>query len=459
MFGTEAVIDKNDPNRQVFLVPEGNYGKLVEQIEKLSKRVKRFGGSIMRPFVVGYRDDEATGGNLLEVVLDVGKVAIEGWTFVAKLDHSQETGTIVRALPNTGIEIPTGYRTAAPDCDHCGHRRQRRDTYVLRHDDGSFKQVGSTCLSDFLGVDAAFLGRLAECYSYAAEAASSGGGSGMHDRRYIILDEFLAHTAAIIRTQGWVSGGYAYKAGVSSTRELAIENMFPTSYQTRHGFVVPVTDADRDFAAAARDWAISLEEKETLSDYESNILVIAKAIVIEHRSLGLAASIVGCHHRNVQKAKPVPQKVQLGDLTPMIALFERAGSRLKYPKIKLSVENVGTIVLSVAGPNSKNHGAINVASEGKYGENTWYGLIARDGEFRPNRRVDQPQGLEAGLRTFAADPAGVASAHGHKTGNCCFCSKRLKDARSLYVGYGATCASNFALPYPTMKEVEEVEVA
>ena len=40
------------------------------------------------------------------------------------------------------VPLPLKYRTAGPTCDHCGFNRNRKDTYVLRHDDGRYVQVG-----------------------------------------------------------------------------------------------------------------------------------------------------------------------------------------------------------------------------------------------------------------------------------------------------------------------------
>jgi hypothetical protein len=440
------VIDQTDPNRSIYLIPEANYGRLVEQIEKLNKRVQRFGGKIMKPFVVGYQtQDEAT---VYEVYLDVGKVAIEGWTFAARIDHSQETGNIIRALPNSGITIPEEYRTSASTrCDHCNTKRQRRDTFVLFNaESGEYKQVGSTCLSDFLGVDAAYVGRLAEIYGYADEAARAGGGGGgtMHDRRYTILDEFLAHTAAVIRRHGWLSGSAAYNYGGVSTRERAVLNYL--SHE------ITVTDEDRQVAAEAREWAMALEDATTpLNDYQSNILVIAKAMVIEPRAHGLAASIVGCYIRERDRNKPRAQKVQLNDVSRILALFDTAAQRLKLngnvkpPKVTVDLPEVGVVVLSMAGERSRNPGSIYVKGEGGFDDAPYYGKIDRDGQYRPSREA-LPQ-MHNALAAFAVDPAGIAAAHGHKTGRCCFCHRKLTTKDSTAVGYGPDCAEYYNLPY------------
>ena len=131
----------------------------------------------------------------------------------------------------------------------------------------------------------------------------------------------------------------------------------------------------------------------------------------------------------------------------LIALFERAGSRIKYPKININLAGTA-LVLSMAGPMASVPGSINVKGPKAHSfdqDAPWFGRILRDGTFKPSRTA--PSGLDKALLTMAADPAGIAAQHGHKTGNCCFCHKGLKDERSTQVGYGKTCAANWGLPW------------
>jgi len=51
------------------------------------------------------------------------------------------------------------------------------------------------------------------------------------------------------------------------------------------------------------------------------------------------------------------------------------------------------------------------------------------------------------LTRLGQDPSGVASEYGKLTGRCSFCARRLTDARSISVGYGATCAKNYDLEW------------
>ena len=56
------------------------------------------------------------------------------------------------------------------------------------------------------------------------------------------------------------------------------------------------------------------------------------------------------------------------------------------------------------------------------------------------------------IKNFSNDPVGIAAAYGRRTGNCCFCARRLTDERSVTVGYGPICANKFNLPWGDTEE-------
>lgn len=135
----------------------------------------------------------------------------------------------------------------------------------------------------------------------------------------------------------------------------------------------------------------------------------------------------------------------VGDMGGVYALFEAAkASGLKFPKI-VAMSPVGEIKLSVAGPNAKAPGTVNVAENGPFGEAQWYGRIHKDGTFEGR---SAPAELVEYLRAFATNPAEQAALHGRRTGNCCFCCKELTEKGSIEVGYGPICASRFGLDHP-----------
>jgi hypothetical protein len=161
-----------------------------------------------------------------------------------------------------------------------------------------------------------------------------------------------------------------------------------------------------------------------------------------------------CHWLAVMAERataPAAPAVQIGDMTGLIGLFNRARQNLKRPAITAQ-SPVGEIRLSLAGDRARHPGSINVAEKGRFGEATFYGRIMPDGTWQ-GRGGTAPV-LLTYLKAFAANPAEMAAQHGHLTGSCCFCSRELTDARSVAVGYGPVCAANYGLPWGEAATVE-----
>lgn len=88
------------------------------------------------------------------VIISGEPLKLNGWSLIASIDGvEQKDGTVLAYFRPAGAqEIPEAYRMADPYvCDHCGLRRWRTETFLVGHEDGSFKQVGRQCIRDFLG--------------------------------------------------------------------------------------------------------------------------------------------------------------------------------------------------------------------------------------------------------------------------------------------------------------------
>jgi hypothetical protein len=148
--------------------------------------------------------------------------------------------------------------------------------------------------------------------------------------------------------------------------------------------------------------------------------------------------------------EPAPQMVpsdSLGDFTKVVELFNKAKVNLKYPKVKLSCEGK-TITLSLCGVKSKTPGYINVAGEGSYPNQEWFGRISPNGDWFSGKSWSSDTfraSLKALLKEFGDDPHGIAAQYGKLTGACCFCNLPLSDKRSVVVGYGPVCAKNYGM--------------
>ena len=145
---------------------------------------------------------------------------------------------------------------------------------------------------------------------------------------------------------------------------------------------------------------------------------------------------------------PEPAKVEVGNIAGVVALFEKAKTHLKFPKIALKTDVVGDFELSLAGETSKAPGSINVTKKASFG-NIWLGRVTQDGVFQPSTKLEpyKKDSLVSVLCALAANSAEVASAYGKTIGKCCFCKKTLTDPKSTTVGYGPDCASHFNLPW------------
>lgn len=139
----------------------------------------------------------------------------------------------------------------------------------------------------------------------------------------------------------------------------------------------------------------------------------------------------------------------VGDLTGINQLFDKAKQHLKFPAIVMSVPAANlTVRINVAGQGARFPGSLNVTSGEKppMGERRdWYGRVHKDGTYESRGNADEA--ITERLIAFAADPAAVAAEHGRLTGRCCFCNRHLQDERSTAVGYGATCADHYGLPW------------
>jgi hypothetical protein len=158
-------------------------------------------------------------------------------------------------------------------------------------------------------------------------------------------------------------------------------------------------------------------------------------------------------------SSPGRVKSAIGDLAPLMALFDRAKARLKYPAIIMGDGAGASYRLKIAGDKARVPGSVNVTSEN--GQD-WYGRILTSGEFEASPRVATPSALVPALVEFARDPARAAGAHAKATGRCCFCGLPIgegDDPRARAVGYGEVCASKWGLPFPTKERAVRANLA
>lgn len=143
------------------------------------------------------------------------------------------------------------------------------------------------------------------------------------------------------------------------------------------------------------------------------------------------------------RVAPGREKVDIGNFSAMVALFDQAAKgRKTAPKVLLKCDDV-TIQLSVAGASSREPGTINVSTQGGFGNSTWFGRILKDGQFEKSPRDASPDALMTTLRDFSKNPLDAMVKYGRLMGACSICNRTLVDPVSVERGIGPICAAKF----------------
>lgn len=453
----------------IYDIPEQNVQALEQRIARLSRQTVKAGNPALTLRRTGHTGAKESGGRLVRTVqveVNAEVPAHNGWSFAATVVVTTE-GVVLRSVP--GTKIPIDYRSGT-SCEHCQVHRNRKDLYLLQHADGRVVRVGRSCLGDFLQHE--HPGRLSlaaklclEAHAVAQGASEAGwlGGASVAADAGLDLITYLEYVAQTVLDQScYVSRSTARNTGRMATADMAMEVMTagnrtisPEAAQLAqeardyvceaYGRSLFEVDGKSIFGPDGRIADVDLLKQQlmkpsrhTLSDFEHNLLVVANNEVIDRRLTGVAAYIVEVYRRSQRKAVHATtlNTEGLRRIHTMFNTAVRAG--LKRPVVRLADASGLHLTLKLAGPTSANAGCIYVLSG-----STYCGKVTDQSLFKPSREC--PAGVPELLEAFAADPETAATQHGRLEGCCCFCGRKLTDARSTAVGFGPVCALRFGL--------------
>jgi hypothetical protein len=172
----------------------------------------------------GKIDGRYTYATFLHITITGPVVKSGDWKVVAKLEA---LGSGILTLATTGDVAHTAAAHAISQsgpirCEHCNAKRHRKDSFVVVSADGAYKQVGTTCLKDFTGIDPAralFLAALHTEFSGWDEAERLVGGSVIPSYSSTAV---IAASLHAIRAWGWVSSSRARDDNLLSTAQQAV---------------------------------------------------------------------------------------------------------------------------------------------------------------------------------------------------------------------------------------------
>lgn len=257
-------------------------------------------------------NDNGTVFDRRKITISHPQIGLNGFEFIGKV-NIEAGGTMLRMVP--GMETPEGYeRPDNHNCDHCGVRRNRVKSYLVREiETGKVMQIGSTCLELFFGIQIKGLWAL-ECFSAEelAEFAEEGRGEGRGGYVETLFSREMLIALALVITnggKGFVSRGTANpENGRFATADQVLETI---SFRPMPRTPIEIIQMMNKRMADAKDMIANdieaieevLKFAETLgySDYAENARVAANSEVVSYRAVGVLVSLVGVWYRAQEK--------------------------------------------------------------------------------------------------------------------------------------------------------------
>lgn len=301
-----------------------NWPRLKAKLDKMIRRAAKLGVAPLTYEIIDTREVKegtSTDPKLREekwykiytVELVGESPQIAGWTFYATIQHAGEAGNVIRCSPDAPEGIADKFREAESKCDHCKTNRFRRDTFLVYHEKkGELKQVGSSCIKDFLGHgDPHAVAKYLELLAGATQLLRFGGEGGHGEGGWFAydLEDFLVRVSANIQKFGWTSRTKAREEGGLATADQVLNVLERVGEWEL--WDAEVHEANYTEASEALEWAVNLNPKPE-EDYLWNIHVVSKSPYMEPRSVGLAASIVASYRRKLAREKAQAERLARG---------------------------------------------------------------------------------------------------------------------------------------------------
>jgi len=322
-----------------FRIAEGRMAELVSKFAKLNKKADKLGVvpvsfKIVETETVKVLDKEGTPTGKVKIftIITVSGDApkLNGWTFAATLEHhASDDGTsinLLRKVPGFGQDLPHIFRTRGPEhCDHCLTKRLRNDTFVVYNEENDdWKQVGRTCLRDFLGHSSPEAVARYCTYLVSLDLGNEdfwGDERGDKWEPMFSHDEVIARTIVLIDQDGWMSRGQSRNTGVAATADGVWSWLNPPTHPQalRHWEKafgnLEISEADRAKAQKVIEWSEELggDDPNDLGDYLFNLRQSFRLAAVGDRQMGIVASAVSTYERAMEKEIKRRQFAKLGE--------------------------------------------------------------------------------------------------------------------------------------------------
>lgn len=244
-----------------------------------------------------------------------GKAVVNGWKFLASIQHTQN-GNIISGIGK--IEVPERFYNSDPVCEHCNSKRIRKDTYIIMNEEsGEFKQVGKSCLNDFTnGLSAEAVAYYISFFDELIQAEAPGSCRG---ENYYNTETLLLYVSETIKHFGFVST-QAEREESTASRSFDFYcidyNCHYMDKVVKHKLIkqmemVGFNVNSEDNVSNVKNALAWIRTQEETNNYIHNLKTVCSLEYVTRKNLGILASLFPAYDKNLRyQAKKKEQEIE-----------------------------------------------------------------------------------------------------------------------------------------------------
>lgn len=256
------------------------YTEVVNKIQSLNNKLTKYDYEPIEYTVI---NTEVISGELVYTLelSNPSTIKLGDYTLIAKLTHGQQF--IIHTHSNLTTDFFRDY--SEPHCEHCKTNHKRIKTYIVYNNaTGDYIQLGTACVSVYLGYDVELALRMTEAYydmldEIATEENNGKRGTSAFDLTYILriskyfVDEY----------------GYIKKDEFNSTYTNVMDYICNTPFVLPEYDITPVIEY--------------FQTVDTTSTYNHNCSEIAKTGYVTTNNLGIAISMYSTYKKAMESKR------------------------------------------------------------------------------------------------------------------------------------------------------------
>jgi hypothetical protein len=340
-------------NTQTFdiTIPSERLNELNARIAVLNKKAAKYG---IAPIVYELGTEIVTEVDEQKflntpVTIKFEPIVIAGdWSFKASIEHEVIEGKFKNIVSGYNLlkEDEVKYRECASECEHCATKRNRNLTFIVKSKQGEIKQVGSTCIRDYLGVSVEAAVMSLNIMSELSQLDDEEGGFGRGSSCQLdSLKDVVAMTLAVVSAHGWMSQAKAeFNLGFSSTRSLVHKYLHPTPYDKERIYPSDEQKTQADNIIARWDSTLSEKFNNSSDDLDSFQYKVALSVAlgwVKPKVFGIIVAAANRESGIIQEEKN-PKK-ELNEFLPNCVVKDKVTVDLVMCKITKFPGDYGTV--------------------------------------------------------------------------------------------------------------------